>query len=160
MTESSKHRVEMTREFAVPPDRVYRALTDPTELAKWWGAKTEWWMSKAEADVKPGGRYRYDFRNADGSAASISGEFRVVDAPRRIVQTWRNSMRPGIENVLEYRLEPYGAGTRLYLTHSELDSAGFEDYSKGRIGVLLKLTIFLAAVAGTLPLTLTAEQKE
>ena len=104
-------------------------------------------MAAAAVDLKPGGSYRFDFVDGRGGTASITGEFRVVDRPRRLVQTWRNSMFPGVENLLEYRLEPYGSGTRLYLTHSELDAAGFDDYSKGWIGVLLKLSIYVAAVA-------------
>jgi uncharacterized protein YndB with AHSA1/START domain len=91
----------MTREFEVPPERVFHALTDPAELTAWWGAKTEWWMAAASVELKPGGSYRFDFVDEKGGMASITGEFRVVDPPRRLVQTWRNSMFPDVENHLE-----------------------------------------------------------
>ena len=39
--------VKVVAEIAAKPEAVFRALTDPTELAKWWGAdgiyRTERW---------------------------------------------------------------------------------------------------------------------
>jgi uncharacterized protein YndB with AHSA1/START domain len=37
MTETPEYDVEITRVLAAPPERVYRAFTDPDEFAKWYG---------------------------------------------------------------------------------------------------------------------------
>lgn len=48
--------LKVTRHIAAPVERVWRAFTDPVDMAAWmwagWGANTE-----AKADVRVGGRY-------------------------------------------------------------------------------------------------------
>jgi hypothetical protein len=44
--------------IAAPPDRVFKALTDPAELMRWFTSPecpAKFW----EMDARPGGRYRY-----------------------------------------------------------------------------------------------------
>ena len=141
--------IEIAREIQAAPEKVFHALTNAGALQAWWGAKTDWWMSRAQTDPRPGGRYRYEFGNADGSTVSIEGEYRVVDPPRRIVQTWHASMFPGVANVVEFLLEPIPKGTRLTVRHSGLagSPAALADYESGWVEVLLKLVTWLLAAA-------------
>ena len=106
-----------TIEIAASPERVFRALTDPNDLVRWWGSpdtyRTEVWT----ADVRVGGRWRATGHGADGRPFSVQGEFLKVEPPRQLVQTWQPDWEGGLVTTLTYRLEPIAGGTRLTLRH-------------------------------------------
>ncbi len=131
--------VRATVDIAAPPERVFRALTDPAELAAWWaphdgggvggeGAgrapaerspkpSQEW-----RVDLRPGGRWSLRTRDAAGRPAAVRGEYRVVDPPRALECSWRASWDDDAETTVRYELAPIevgGApGTRLTVTHT------------------------------------------
>ena len=59
---------------------VYRALSDPEELAKWWGPRG-FTTPSVEFDPRVGGGYRIAMQPPDGDLFYLSGEFREVDPP-------------------------------------------------------------------------------
>ena len=126
----------MVREISATPEQVFRALTDPEELMRWWGAKGM--LTSARTNLRPGGEYRFEFLSPEGDAAWVKGQYQVVDPPRRIVKTWFNSKFPDLRNSVEFRLEPVAGGTRLTLVHSGLKDRpeAFDDYAKGWPDVL------------------------
>jgi uncharacterized protein YndB with AHSA1/START domain len=63
---------------------VFSVWTDPALIPEWWGDGTV----VEEMDVRPGGRYR--FRTSYGA---IEGEFREVEVPTRLVQTFQNHLQ-------------------------------------------------------------------
>lgn len=98
---------------AAPPSAVWDALTDPAELAAWFGAD-------AEVDLRAGGAIR--FRWADGSERR--GLVIDVDPPRRLAFRWRG-LRVGAvglaaagATVVAFTLEAQGDGTRVTVTES------------------------------------------
>ncbi|GJG89149.1 hypothetical protein tb265_43300 [Gemmatimonadetes bacterium T265] len=107
-------------DVAAPPERVFEALTDPAELAAWWGGgegrARDW-----RADVRPGGRWRARTTDAAGREGTVGGEYRVVDPPRTIETTWEADGDAGPSTV-RYDLAPVevgGApGTRVTVTHT------------------------------------------
>jgi uncharacterized protein YndB with AHSA1/START domain len=122
--------LEIVREIPATPEQVFRALTEPEELMKWWGAKGM--LTSARTNLRPGGEYRFEFLSPEGDAAWAKGQYQVVDPPRRIVKTWFNSKFPDLRNTVELRLEPVAAGTRLTLVHSGLKDRpeASKDYEK------------------------------
>ena len=76
----------LTRWLDAPRDRVWRAWTDPRELAQWWGPHG-FTNPVAEADVRPGGSLRIVMRSPEGEEFPMSGEFLEVDPPARLVFT-------------------------------------------------------------------------
>ncbi len=106
-----------TVEIAAPPERVFRALTVPDELLRWWGSDETYRTTAWEADLKPGGTWRAEGRGADGRPFSVGGEFLEVDPPRRLVQTWRADWDGGARTTLTYRLEATTVGTRVTVRH-------------------------------------------
>lgn len=149
--------LEMVREIRATPDRVFRALTDPGDLMQWWGKR----MTKARVDLRPGGKYRFDFRGPDGRSVFVAGEYRIVEPPRRLVKTWFNSMFEGVENVVDFTLEPMPVGTRLTLRHSGLERDDlFRDYENGWVEVLGYLIGWVIAAAGIFAAPPGAEPKE
>jgi uncharacterized protein YndB with AHSA1/START domain len=103
-------------EIAAPIERVFRALTSE-EITRWWGSPELYRTTGYTADLRPGGRWRAVGVGADGKEFSVDGEFREVDPPRKVVQTWRYAWDGGGETMLTYRLETIEGGTRVTVRH-------------------------------------------
>ena len=86
VTKLSDTELEITREFDAPRDIVFRAMTDPTLLPKWWGPR-RYRTVVDTMDVRPGGKWRMRNIGADGEHA-FRGEFREVTPPERVVWTF------------------------------------------------------------------------
>jgi uncharacterized protein YndB with AHSA1/START domain len=76
--------IRVERIFDAPRPHVFSIWTDPELIPEWWGDGTV----VEEMDVRPGGTYR--FRTAFGV---VEGEFRAVDPPERLVQTFQNHLQ-------------------------------------------------------------------
>ena len=86
VTTPSDREIVMTRAFDAPPDLVFAAWTDPEHVRHWWGWRTST-MIHCEADVRPGGSWRYVTREADGTEVPFTGVYREVTPPERVVYT-------------------------------------------------------------------------
>ncbi len=90
----SDTELQITREFAAPRDLVFKAMTDPALLARWWGPR-KYETIVDHMDVRPGGTWRMRNRAADGGEHAFRGEFREVVPPERIVWTFEYEPLPG-----------------------------------------------------------------
>ena len=88
MTHSSGLRLEMQRVLDAPRAVVFRALSDPQELAKWWGPEG-FTIPAVESDLRPGGSYRIAMQPPEGEPFYLAGEFLEVDPPQRLSYTFR-----------------------------------------------------------------------
>jgi uncharacterized protein YndB with AHSA1/START domain len=131
-------------EIAVPPERVFKALTSD-ELTKWWGSADTYRTTKFTIDLRPGGAWRTDGISQDGSAFHVEGEVLEVDPPRRLVQTWKPSWEPGPATKIVYTLDAIETGTRVTVRHSGFTSAAScESHGDGWERVLSWLGGFVA----------------
>ena len=104
-------------EIDVPPERVFRALTNPDELAHWWGSPETYRITEATMDLRVGGQWRTTGRGADGSPFTVAGEFVVIEPPRLLVQTWRPDWDGGHTTTIRYQLDPTATGTQVTVRH-------------------------------------------
>lgn len=104
-------------EIAAPPERVFKALTSAEDVMRWWGGSASHRITKWEADVRSGGKWRADGKSQNGGAYQIHGEYIEVDPPRKLVFTWRPDWDAPNETRVTYILEPLETGTRLTLRH-------------------------------------------
>jgi uncharacterized protein YndB with AHSA1/START domain len=81
-------RLRLERVLPAPQSVVFRAQTEPDELAKWWGPKG-FAAPSVELDVRVGGSYRIAMQPPDGDLFHLSGEFREVEPPARLSYTFR-----------------------------------------------------------------------
>jgi len=78
--------IVITREFEAPPERVFRAYTEPHLVAQWLGPR-RYTMEIDVYDARTGGSYRYVHR-ADDAEYAFRGVFHEVRPTERIVQTF------------------------------------------------------------------------
>lgn len=74
--------------LGAPPEQVFRELTEPTEVVKWWGPHG-FALPRAEIDLRVGGGYRFVMKPPKGDRFHISGRFLSIDPPRGISYTFR-----------------------------------------------------------------------
>ena len=77
----------MKRTVRAPASVVFRACTEPEELAKWWGPRG-FTTPAIEMDLRVGGRYRIAMQPPEGDLFHLTGEFREVDPPARLAYTF------------------------------------------------------------------------
>ncbi|SDY71588.1 Uncharacterized conserved protein YndB, AHSA1/START domain [Amycolatopsis xylanica] len=105
MERATLHTVEerpmlrLERKLAHPPEKVWRAITDPAELKHWFPAAVK-------AELKPGAPIEFAFDDV-----STVGEILDCDPPRLFAFTWN-------EDVLRWEITPDGDGSRLLFTHT------------------------------------------
>lgn len=75
-------------EIAVPPERVFQAITDPSQLPLWWGQTEMYRVTKMESDLRVGGKWKSTGVGKDGKSFEVGGEYLEIDPPRVLVYTW------------------------------------------------------------------------
>lgn len=83
------------------PEKVWRAVTEPAAIGKWYP------FPVAELDLKPGGTVRFDA----GDGTTFDGVVTEVD-PRRVF-AFREE-----DDILRLEISPAGDGSRLVLAHT------------------------------------------
>jgi uncharacterized protein YndB with AHSA1/START domain len=125
--------LRLSRRFKAPREAVFRAFTDPVALAKWFGPEGMN-VDNVKIDLRPGGAYSMAFNQADGEAHGLSGVYREISPPGRLVMTWAwdHGDMAGIETLVTIELAGAGAGaeTELTLTHEKLPSQNAIDLHK------------------------------
>jgi uncharacterized protein YndB with AHSA1/START domain len=107
--------VRIIREFDAPPEKVFRAHTDPELLVQWLGPRGVT-MDVDSFDCRTGGSYRYVHRQ-DGEEYGFHGCFHEVRPSELIVQTFTFEGFPDGVALEKLVLEDLGDGrTRLTAT--------------------------------------------
>ena len=100
VTTPSELEIRVERVFDAPRAHVFSVWTDPDLIPEWWGEGTV----VEEMDVRPGGRWRFST-----GYGVVEGEFREVEPPARLVQTFQKHLQ-----TLEF--EDLGEQTKLTQT--------------------------------------------
>jgi uncharacterized protein YndB with AHSA1/START domain len=109
--------LRLERLIAAPPERVFELWTEPDLLAKWWGPES-FDIPAHALDVRPGGQWRTTMRSPDGQLHHVSGVYRKIEKPRRLVFTWGWDDDKGVrghETEVTVTFDPAPGGTRLVL---------------------------------------------
>ena len=79
-------QILITREFNAPKHLVFRAITEPELVKRWWNAKRGV-VTIAEIDLRVGGKWRSVMTTEDGQEVGFHGEYREIVPNERIVST-------------------------------------------------------------------------
>lgn len=78
--------IVLRRVFDAPRRLVFDALTRPDLIRRWHGPRA-WSLVVCEVDLRVGGAWRFVSRGPDGAEMGMSGVYRAVEAPARLVHT-------------------------------------------------------------------------
>ncbi len=123
--------------------RLFDAWTQPEQLRAWWGPRPVT-CSRAEVDLRVGGRYQIENLLPDGKRLIIEGIFELVDPPHQLVYSWR----AGDDQVsrVSVRFEPHGEHTEVVVIHEQIPSASIrESHEMGWNGCLDGLERYFAS---------------
>ena len=104
-----------------PPEKVWRALTDPVLL-------TEWLLPVVELDLDPGAAFTLQTQPQPGWDGTVKCRFVEIDTNRKLSYTWVVGDME-LETVVTFTLAPTPRGTRLSLVQS-----GFKSHQKHNLG--------------------------
>lgn len=112
--------LRMTRLLPASPERVWRALVDPRELAKWWGPEG-FSCPEVEWEPRAGAGYRIAMQPPEGELFHLGGEFREVEPPNRLAFTfvWDPATPDDRETLATLSLDGTGDRTDVRLTQGE-----------------------------------------
>ena len=102
-----------------PPEKVWRALTDPVLLA-------EWLLPVVEFRLEPGAEFMFKTQPYPGWDGIVNGRMLEIEAQRKLSYAWNV---PFLETVVTFTLTPTASGTRLSLVQS-----GFKPDQKQNLG--------------------------
>jgi uncharacterized protein YndB with AHSA1/START domain len=113
--------IRIVRNYPKPPEKVWRALTDPALIPRWTstgaGGRPEGFATTV------GTRFRYVAKPKPGWSGIVECEVLESDEPRLLRYSWAD---PGGGEVTEvaYRLEPQADGTRFTYEHTGFTGVG------------------------------------
>jgi uncharacterized protein YndB with AHSA1/START domain/DNA-binding transcriptional ArsR family regulator len=142
--------------IAATPERVWEALTDPDQTARYWGHRNVSGWTKGDS---------WQHERLDGSGIDGGGTILEIDPPRRLAHTWgelEDADRPDRLSRVTYDLEPVDDAVRLTVTHENLTTEQTSDTQEGWALVLSSLKSYLetGTPLTTLVSTATAEAQE
>jgi len=108
--------IRIVRDYPQPPEKVWRALTDPALIPLWTstgaGGRPEEFVPVA------GTKFRFVAKPKPGWNGIVDCEVLEVDAPRLLRYSWADGNGGGGVTQVAYRLEPRADGTRFTYEHT------------------------------------------
>jgi uncharacterized protein YndB with AHSA1/START domain len=139
--------VRVKRMLPETAERVFAAWTDPNSLKQWFVPGTAR-ATAVEIDARPGGRFWIAARNEAGDF-EVTGVYREVSPPARLVFTWKSTHTRGVESLVSIELRALGGQTELTLTHERLpDADSVAGHQRGWEKIAAALAEVLAAARG------------
>ena len=83
----SDRELVITRVVDAPRRLVFEAYTKPEHLQQWLLGPEGWTMPVCEIDLRPGGAWRFVWRQPDGTEMEMHGVYREIVPPERLVNT-------------------------------------------------------------------------
>jgi uncharacterized protein YndB with AHSA1/START domain len=119
MADSEGLTLRLGRVLPAPRQLVFRACTEPDELAQWWGPHG-FTTPEVDLDLRVGGGYRFGMQPPDGELFHLSGEFREIEPPARLVYTfrWEEPDPEDRETLVTMTLQDRGDSTEVALVQS------------------------------------------
>ena len=112
VAEPGKQEIVITRLFDAPRERLFKVMTDPAYIPRWWGPK-DYTTIVDKMEFKPGGSWRFINRDTSGNDHGFHGVYHSITAPERIVDTFEYEGVPGHVLLETHTLEARGKQTLL-----------------------------------------------
>lgn len=112
--------VVVRRRYDVPPELVFRAFTDPLLLPRWFSLGADIAVDVLAHVLRPEGRFRFRYREPNGTVSIVTGQFREILPPGRLVFTWtweEPHPHAGIETLVTVEIVADRSGTKVTVKH-------------------------------------------
>ena len=144
---AAQQQVKITRTFDAPRQHVFRAWTDPDEVAAWYGPEqVDTPRERIHIDLRVGGRYELAMVQRDGGAEfAIGYDILELVEPELIVLRSDPMPEMGMHEptITRVELHDHGAKTRMTLTDGPYPAGG-EHAEAGWNSAFDKLTKVIA----------------
>lgn len=116
---SATTSLQIRRTFQAPREKVFEAWTDAQKFSRWFCHMKPGFSGRVtEMDLRPGGRYRVEVRNANGQDNVLRGEYREIIPPEKLVFTWGwETMPQHGETLVTIEFFDRDGQTEVVLTH-------------------------------------------
>jgi uncharacterized protein YndB with AHSA1/START domain len=130
----------VTRTYAAPRERVFKAWTDAGQLSRWF-SPTDDYTTKAQVDLRVGGAYRIEITHSGGNTHTVIGTYREINPPSRLSFTWNWEGSPAaVDTLVTIDFAAAGDSTLVTMTHEKLPTLeSREQHEKGWIGCMSRL---------------------
>ncbi len=151
LTTPSDRELVLTRVFDAPRLLVFEAWTKPEHLMRWYGCRITRLLA-CDIDLRPGGSYRFVMRIADGEQHTMSGVYREIVPPARLVYTERFNDNPDKEALVTFTLSERNGRTTMtstirYRSAEDRDAVLKFGVEKGAVETLDRLEEYLPTMA-------------
>ncbi len=125
----SDREIAIMRVFDAPRELVFDCWTVPALLRRWMTGPDGWSFAVCEVDLKVGGNYRFVWRHRDGRDMGMTGTYREISRPERIVSTelfdmdWTGGEARSTLVLTEERGRTTSLNTILYASREARDGA-------------------------------------
>ena len=146
--QTAEQQIKITRVFDAPRELVFKAWTDPDQVAKWFGpAGFEIPRDSVEIDLRVGGRFHLTM--VKGSAMEYGLRYEIVELvePKLLVLTSAPMPEVGLHHstITRIELEKEDGKTRMTLTDGPFPEEGGRAAGAGWEAAFDKLETLLAA---------------
>jgi uncharacterized protein YndB with AHSA1/START domain len=132
MTLTDKTRAAQTESLSFefdlrhPPQKVWRALTDPALL-------TEWLLPVMDLQLEPGSAFKFKTQAYPGWDGTVNCRMLEIEAQKKLSYAWVVGDME-IDTVVTFTLTPTSSGTRLSLVQSGFKPANKQAFGGQRYG--------------------------
>ena len=145
---ATDQQVLITRIFEAPRERVFRAWTDPDEVAAWYGpANMDAPRERITIDLRIGGRWEVTMVSRRGDAELVVG-YEIIELVEPELIVLRSDPMPEVGmpegTVVRVELHDHGAKTRMTLSDGPLPATGRDRAEAGYNAAFDKLARVVA----------------
>lgn len=124
--------LRIERVFSASPQRVFDAFIKPEQAVRWWGPEGTH-ISRLELNTVESGTWFTIMENGEGQEFHVSGQYLVIDPPKRLVMTWawtEDGVR-GHETEVDLTFTETAGGCRLTLVQTVFETTEDRDNHNG-----------------------------
>jgi uncharacterized protein YndB with AHSA1/START domain len=126
LSEHHERILRIERRFQAPIEKVFDAWASEEVMRRWLHCGPDWETPTAMVDLRVGGMLRIVMRDPDGGSHGASGEYRLIDRPRRLVFTWTFDDHPENHQLIELEFAERDGITTVVMTNSGIATEGME----------------------------------
>jgi len=119
----------VTRSFAAPRSRVFRAFASREEVKQWFGPEN-FTIAACAIDFRVGGAYRIVMHSPQGQEHIVRGVYREISKPSRLAFTWaweNEDGEPGHETLVTLSFTEKDGKTQIRLSHRGFEAKKARD---------------------------------